>query len=108
MSEIESRIEIIKKMRGTIIEYLSKDCLGCVETAPSLRDHICFSKEWFVHCSDYWEKVVEDLELQSELGEILLKYYVILTLIDPIEVDPEDDEILRKMWIDDVHVIKLN
>ena len=52
--------------------------------------------------------MVEDLELQSELGEILEKYYVILTLIDPIEVDPEDDEILRKMWIDDVHVIKLN
>jgi hypothetical protein len=54
MSEIEPRIEIIKKMRGKIIEYLSKDCMGCAETAPCLREHICFSKEWFVHCSDYW------------------------------------------------------
>ena len=105
MSEIEPRIEIIKKMRGKIIEYLSKDCMGCAETAPSLREHICFSKEWFVHCSDYWGKVVEDLELQSERKEILLKYYVILTEIDPNEVDPEDDDILRDMWIDKVHVI---
>ena len=105
MSVIEPRIEIIKKMRGKIIEYLSKDCMGCAETAPSLREHICFSKEWFVHCSDYWEKVVEDLELQSERKEILLKYYVILTEIDPNEVDPEDDDLLRDMWIDKVHVI---
>jgi hypothetical protein len=52
--------------------------------------------------------VVEDLELQSEPGEILLKYYVILQFLDPNEVDPEDDEILRKMWIDEVHVIKLD
>ena len=51
-------------------------------------------------CSDYWEKVVEDLELQSERKEILLKYYVILTEIDPNKVDPEDDDILRDIWID--------
>ena len=95
-------------MRGKIIEYISKDCLGCAEIVPSLREHVCFSKEWFVHCSDWYEKVVEDLELQSEPGEILLKYYVILQFLDPNEVDPEDDEILRKMWIDEVHVIKLD
>ncbi len=39
-------------MRGKIIEYISKDCLGCAEIVPSLREHVCFSKEWFVHCSD--------------------------------------------------------
>jgi hypothetical protein len=83
MTEIKPRIEIIKKNRGKITEYLSKDCMGCAETAPS----------WLVNCSDYWEKVVEDLELQSERKEILLKYYVILTEIDPNEVDPMDDDI---------------
>ena len=35
MLGINEIVELIKQMRGKIIEYISNDCLGCDETAQS-------------------------------------------------------------------------
>jgi hypothetical protein len=87
-------------MRGKIIEFVSRDCVGCNETAESLRDHICFSTPWYIHCSDYWDNVLQDLELTQLPKETLLKYFTIVSEIDPVEVDPENGEIILKMVIE--------
>jgi hypothetical protein len=47
-------------MRGKIIEYISNECLGCDETAQRLRVHICFSTPWFIQCSNYWSRLLND------------------------------------------------
>jgi hypothetical protein len=87
-------------MRGKIIEFVSRDCMRCNEIAESLREHICFSTAWYIQCSDYWENVLQDLELTQGPKEILLKYFTILSEIDPVEVDSENEEIILKMVID--------
>jgi hypothetical protein len=46
MSGINENVDLIKQMRGKIIEYISNDCLGCDKTAQSLREHVCFSTPW--------------------------------------------------------------
>ncbi len=89
-------------MREKIIEYISNDCLGCDETAQSLREHICFSTPWYMHCSDYWSRMLNNLELNKESKEKVLKYSAVLTDLDPVEVDPENEEIIKKMVIDSI------
>jgi hypothetical protein len=44
MSGINEIVDLIKQMRGKIIEYISNVCLGCDETTQSLREHICFKR----------------------------------------------------------------
>ena len=99
MSCMKSKIELIKQMRGKIIEYISRDCWGCIETAESLREHICFSTPWYIHCFEYWDNVLKDLDLT---GEALAKYFAIVSEIDPVEVDPENEDIIKKMVIDSI------
>ena len=100
MYTFESTIELIKQMRGKIIEFVRCDCIGCNETAESLREHICFSTPWYIHCSDYWENVLQDLDLTQVPKEILQKYFTIVSEIDPLEVDSENVETILKMVID--------
>ncbi len=78
-------------MRGKIIAYISNDCLGCDETAQSLREHICFST--------HWSLLLNELELNKESEEKLLKYLIVLSDLDPVEVDLENEEIIKKMVI---------
>jgi hypothetical protein len=63
MSGINDIVDLIKQMRRKIIEYVSNDCCGCDETAQSLRDHIYFATPWYVHCSDYWTRLLNHFEL---------------------------------------------
>jgi hypothetical protein len=102
MSGINEIVDLIKQMRGKIIEYISNDCLGCDETAQSLREHICFSTPWYMHCSDYWSRLLNDFELNKEPKEKVLKYFAVLSDLDPVEVDPENEEIIKKMVIDSI------
>jgi hypothetical protein len=102
MSGINEIVYFIKLMRGKIIEYISNDCLGCDQTAQSLREHICFSTPWYMHCSDYWSRLFYDLELNNEPKEKVLKYFAVLSDLDPVEVDPENEEIIIKMVIDSI------
>jgi hypothetical protein len=76
--------------------------LGCDETAQSLREHICFSTPWFMHCSDYWSRLLYDLELNNEPKEKIHKYFAVLSDLDPVEVDPENEEIIKKMVFDSI------
>ena len=99
MSGINATIDLIKQMRGKTIEYINRDCRGCDETAQSLREHICFSTPWYMHCSDYWTQLLNDLELNKEPKQNLLKYFAILSDLDPVKVDPENEEIIKKMVI---------
>ncbi len=62
MSGINDIVDLIKQIRRKIIEYISNDCWGCDETAQSLRDHICFATPWYVHCNDYWTRLLNDFE----------------------------------------------
>ncbi len=64
-------------MRGKIIEDISNDFLSCDETAKSLREHICFSKPWYMHCGDYWSRLLYDLEFNNEPKEKVLKYFAV-------------------------------
>jgi hypothetical protein len=100
MYTFESTIELIKQIRGKIIEFVSRDCMGCNDTAESLREHICYSTPWYIHCCDYWDNMLQDLELTQLPKETLLKYFAIVSEIDPVEVDPENEEIILKMVID--------
>jgi hypothetical protein len=59
----------------------------------SLQEHICVSTPWYMHCSDYWSWLVNDLELNKEPKEKVPKYFVVLSDLDPVEVDPENEEI---------------
>ena len=102
MSGINEIVDLIKQMRGIVIEYISNDCLGCDETAQSLREHICFSTPWYIHCSDYWSRLLYDLDLKNEPKEKILKYFAVLSDLDPVEVDPENEEIIKKMVIDSI------
>jgi hypothetical protein len=102
MSGINEIVDLIKQMRGKIIEYISNDCLGCDETAQSLREHICFSTPWYMHCSDYWSRLLNDLELNKQPKEKVHKYFAVLSDLDPVEVDPENEEIIKKMVIDSI------
>lgn len=104
MLGINEIVDLIKQMRGKIIEYISKDCLGCDETAQSLREHICFSTPWYMHCSNYWSRLLNELELNKESEEKVLKYLVVLSDLDPVEVDPENEEIIKKMVIDSLQL----
>jgi hypothetical protein len=90
-------------MRGKIIEYISNDCLGCDETAQSLREHICFSTPWYMHCSNYWSRLLNELELNKS-EEKVLKYLDVLSDLDPVEVDPENEVIIKKMVIDSLQL----
>jgi hypothetical protein len=94
MSGINEIVDLIKQMRGKIIEYISNDCLCCDETAQSLREHICFSTPWYMHSSDYWSRLLNDLELNKEPKEKVLKYFAVLSY--QVEVDPENEEIIKK------------
>jgi hypothetical protein len=49
MSGINEIVDLIKQIRGEIIEYISNDCWGCDEMAQRHR----FSTPWYMHCSDY-------------------------------------------------------
>jgi hypothetical protein len=102
MPGINEKFDLIKQMRGKIIEYISNDCLGCDETTQSLREHICFSTPWYMHCNNYWCRLLNDLELNKESEEKVLKYLVVLPDHDPVEVDPENEEIIKKMVIDSI------
>jgi hypothetical protein len=95
-------VDLIKQMRGKIIEYISNDCLGCDETAQSFREHICFSTPYYMHCSNYWSRLLNELELNKELEEKVLKYLIVLLDLDPVEVDPENEDIIKKMVIDSI------
>jgi hypothetical protein len=61
-------------MRVKIIGYISNDSLGCDETAQSLREHISFSTPWYMHCSNYWSRLLNELELNKEIKLELKKY----------------------------------
>jgi hypothetical protein len=61
MSGFNEIVELIKQMRGKIIEYLSNDCLGC--DGSKFTRTFFFSTPWFMHCSDYWSRLLNDLEL---------------------------------------------
>jgi hypothetical protein len=74
MLGINEIVDLIKQMRGKIIDFISNDCLGCHETAQSLREHICFSRPWYMHCSQYWSRLLNELELNKESEEKVLKY----------------------------------
>ena len=102
MLGINEIVDLIKQMRGKIIEYISNDCLGCDETAQSLREHICFSTPWYMHCSNYWSRLLNELELNKESEEKVLKYLIVLSDLDPVEVDLENEEIIKKMVIDSI------
>ncbi len=73
--------------------------MGCNDTAESLQENICFSMPWYIHCCDYWDNVLQDLELTQVAKKILLKYFAIVSEIDPV-VYPENEEIILKMVID--------
>jgi hypothetical protein len=77
MLGINEIVDLIKQMRGKIIEYISNDCLGCDETAQSLREPICVSTSWYMHCSNYWSRLLNELELNKESEEKVLKYLVV-------------------------------
>ena len=68
--------------------------MGCDETAQSLREHICFSTPWYMHCSNFWSRLPNELELNKESEEKLIKYLVVLSDLDPVEVDPDNEEII--------------
>ena len=91
MLGINEIVDLIKQMRGKIIEYISNDCLGCDETAQSLREHVCFSTPWYMHCSNFWSRLLNELELNKESEEKVLKYLIVLSDLDLVEVDPEND-----------------
>ncbi len=55
-----------------------------------------------MHCSDYWSRLLNDLELNKEPKEKVLKYFAVLSDLDPVEVDPENEEIIKKMVIDSI------
>ncbi len=76
--------------------------MGCDETAQSLREHICFSTPWYMHCSNYWSRLLNELELNKESEEKELKYLVVLSDLDSVEVDPENEDIIKKMVIDSI------
>jgi hypothetical protein len=96
MLGINEIVDLIKQMRGKIIAYISNDCLGCDETAQSLREHICFLTPRYMLCSNYWSRLLNELELNKESEEKLLKYLIVLSDLDPVEVDPENEEIIKK------------
>ena len=102
MLGINEIVDLIKQMRGKIIEYISNDCLGCDETVQSLREHICFSTPWYMHCSNYWSRLLNELELNMESEEKVLKYLIVLSDLDQVEVDPENEEIIKNMVIDSI------
>jgi hypothetical protein len=56
-----------------------------------------------MYCSDYWSRLLNDLELNKESEEKVLKYLVGLSDLDPVEEDPENEEIIKKCGL-----IKLN
>ncbi len=43
-----------------------------------------------------------DFELNKEPKEKVLKYFAVLSDLDPVEVDPENEEIIKKMVIDSI------
>ncbi len=47
-------------------------------------------------------RFLNDLELNKEPKEKVLKYFAVLTDLDPVEVDPENEEIIKKMVIDSI------
>ena len=55
-----------------------------------------------MHCSDYWTRFLNDFELNKEPKEKVLKYFAVLSDLDPVEVDPENEEIIKKMVIDSI------
>ncbi len=55
-----------------------------------------------MHCSDYWTRFLNDFELKKEPKEKVLKYFAVLTDLDPVEVDPENEKIVKKMVIDSI------
>jgi hypothetical protein len=61
--------------------------LGCDETAQSLREHICFSTPWYMHCSNYWSRLLNELEDPER---------------NSVELDPENEDINKKKVIDSI------
>jgi hypothetical protein len=105
MSGLNEIVDLIKQMLGKIIEYISNNFLGCDETAQSLREHIYFSTPWFMHYSYYWSRLLNDLELNKESEEKVLKYFVVLSDLDPVTVEPENEEFIKKIVIDSIQLI---
>jgi hypothetical protein len=58
------------------------------------------STPWYIHFSDYWENILQDLDLTQVPKEILQKFFTIVSEIDPLEVDSENVETILKMVID--------
>jgi hypothetical protein len=48
--------------------------------------------------------VLNELELNKESEEKVLKYLVVLSYLDPVEMDPENEEIIKKMVIDSLQL----
>jgi hypothetical protein len=49
-----------------------------------------------MHFNNYWCRLLNDLELNNGSEEKVLKYFVVLSYLDPVEVDPENEEIIKK------------
>ncbi len=47
-----------------------------------------------MHFSDYWSRLLNDLELNMESEEKELTYLFVLSDLVPLEVDPENEEII--------------
>jgi hypothetical protein len=46
--------------------------------------------------------LLNDLELNKESEEKVLKYLIVLSDLDPVEVDPENEEMIKKMVFDSI------
>ena len=57
-----------------------------------------------MHCNNYWCRLLNDLELNKESEEKELKYLVVLSYLDPVEVDPENEEIIKKIVINSLQL----
>jgi hypothetical protein len=48
--------------------------------------------------------LLNELVLNKESEKKVLKYLVVLSDLDPVEVDPENEEIIKKMVIDSLQL----
>jgi hypothetical protein len=55
-----------------------------------------------MHCNNYWSRLLNELELNKDSEEKVLKYLVVLSDLDPVEVDLENEEIIKKIVIDSI------
>ena len=97
MKNFYSDFELLKQIRGKILENVYINCTGCILTLGSLRDHACFSIPWFIHCNDHWNNVIQDLSIEKP-KDLLQEYFEILLVLDPEDIiDPEMlDEIIKE------------